>query len=73
MMDLFKLKVSSKFMKGFVAKTVSHKIYKKLGYKTDILFNEISVDTVDNDVVIHINGDLRINRTELERLLETID
>lgn len=73
MMDLFYLKVSSKFMKGFVANMVSKKIYKKFGCKVDIQFKDITIDTVNGEVMIHVNGDAKINKTEFERLLEKID
>lgn len=73
MMDLFKLKVSSKFMKGFVAKMVSNKIYKKFGCKIDIQFKDISVDTINGEVMIHVDADAKINRTEFERMLETFN
>lgn len=73
MMDVFKIKVASKFMKGFVAKMVSNKIYKKFGCKMDIQFNDIAVDTINGEVLIHINADAKINKTEFERLLEDFD
>ena len=73
MMDMLKLKVSTKFMKGFVAKTVSKKLYEKLGCKVDINFEDISVDTVNGDVLIHVNADAKINRTEFERFLEKMN
>lgn len=73
MMDMLKLKVSTKFMKGFVAKVVSKKIYEKLGCKINIQFNDISIDTVNGDVLIHINADGKINKTEFERFLEKLD
>lgn len=73
MMDLFKLKISTRFMKGYVAKTVSKKIYEKLGCKIDIQFKNIEVDTVNGDVIIKVDAEGVINRTEFERLLESID
>lgn len=73
MMDMLKLKISTKFMKGFVAKMISKKIYEKLNCKMDIQFNDISVDTINGDVVIHVDGNAKINKTEFERLLESID
>ena len=73
MMDMLKLKISTKFMKGFVAKVVSKKIYEKLGCKVDIQFKDIEIDTKDGDVIIHVDVDGKINKTEFERLLETID
>ena len=73
MMDMLKLKVSTKFMKGFVAKVVSKKIYEKLGCKIDIQFRDITVDTINGDVLIHVDADAKINKTEFERLLESVN
>lgn len=72
MMDLLKLKISTRFMKGFVAKIVSKKIYEKLGCKIDIQFRNIEIDSKDGDVIIHVDMDGKINKTELERFLESI-
>ena len=71
-MDLLKLKISTRFMKGFVAKIVSKKIYEKLGCKIDIQFRNIEIDSKDGDVIIHVDMDGKINKTELERFLESI-
>ena len=72
-MDLLKLRLSTKFAKGFVAKVVSKKIYEKLGCKMDIQFRSIEVDTINGDVLIHVDVDGKIGKTEFERLLEKID
>lgn len=66
------LKLSTKFMKGMVAKIVSRKVYKKLGYKIDIQLNDIQVDMVDGDIKLHINADGKMNKTEFDRLMKTI-
>lgn len=71
-MDMLMLKISTKFMKGIVAKMVSKKVYKKLGYKIDIGFNDIQIDTINGDVKIHIDTDVKMNRTEFERFMEEI-
>lgn len=73
MMDLLKLKISTRFMKGFVAKTISKKIYEKLGCKIDIQFRNIEIDTVNGDIIIRVDADGKISKTEFERLLESID
>jgi len=73
MMDLLKLKISTRFMKGFVAKTISKKIYEKIGCKIDIQFRNIEIDTVDGDIIIRVDADGKISKTEFERLLESID
>ena len=73
MMDILKLKLSTKFMKGFVAKVISKKIYQKLGCKVDLSFRDIEVDTIDGNVKIHIDVDGTVSKTEFERLIEKMD
>ncbi len=73
MLDLFKLKISTKYMKGFIAKVISKKICKKFGCRVDINFRDIDIDTVDGDVVIHIDVDGKINKEEFEKLLKYND
>ena len=73
MMDLLKIKLSTKFMKGLVAKTISKRIYKQLGYKIDIQLNDVQIDVVDGDVQIHLDVDGKMNKTEFSRIMERID
>ena len=71
-MDMFMLKLSTKFMKGTVAKILSKSIHKKLGYKIDIQLNDVRIDNVDGDVKFHIDADGKINKTEFNRLMEDL-
>ena len=71
-MDILKLKLSTKFMKGIVAKVVSRNIYKKLGYKVDIQLNDVQIDVIDGNVKFHIDADGEMNKTEFSRLMEDI-
>ena len=71
-MDMLMLKLSTKFMKGIVAKIISRKIYKKLGYKIDIQFNDVKIDMVDGEVKLHIDVDGKMNKTEFNRIMEMI-
>lgn len=73
MMDLLKIKLSTKFMKGLVAKIISKRIYKQLGYKVDIQLNDVQIDIVDGDVQIHLDVDGKMNKTEFSRIMERID
>ncbi len=73
MMDLLKIKLSTKFMKGLVAKIISKKIYKQLGYKVDIQLNDVQIDVIDGDVQIHLDVDGKMNKTEFSRIMERID
>ena len=71
--DLLKIKLSTKFMKGLVAKIISKKIYKQLGYKVDIQLNDVQIDVIDGDVQIHLDVDGKMNKTEFSRIMERID
>lgn len=73
MMDLFMLKLSTKFMKGLVAKFISKTVYKKFGYKIDIQLNDVLIDVIDGNVKFHIDADGKMNKTEFHRLMEEID
>lgn len=73
MMDLLKIKLSTKFMKGLVSKIISKRIYKQLGYKIDIQLNDVQIDVVDGDVQIHLDVDGKMNKTEFSRIMERID
>lgn len=73
MMDLLKIKLSTRFMKGLVAKIISKRIYKQLGYKIDIQLNDVQIDVVDGDVQIHLDVDGKMNKTEFSRIMERID
>ena len=71
-MDMLMLKLSTKFMKGIVAKIISRKLYKKLGYKIDIQFNDVKIDMVDGEVKLHIEKNKKMNKTEFNRFMEMI-
>lgn len=73
MMDLLKLKIPTKFMKGIIAKIISRKIYKQFGYKVDIQLNDVQLDMIDGDVKFHIDVDGKMNKTEFSRLMEKIE
>jgi len=71
-MDEMKLKLSTKFMRGMLAKVISRSIRKKYGYKIDILLNEIDLDMKDGQTHLHLDVDLDINSDEFKYLMKTI-
>lgn len=71
-MDELKLKLSTKFMRGIVAKLISKALVKKLGYEIDILLNEIEVKTEDGKVHLHIDADAEIENSEFKKMLKSI-
>ena len=71
-MDELKLKLSTKFMKGIVANLISKALFKKLGYRIDILLNEIEIRNDGDKIRIHINADAELEKNEFVGLLKSI-
>lgn len=72
-MDEMKLSLSTKFMRGVLAKIISKLIKKKFGYKVDLYFSEIKLDMVDGQTHVHLNVDLDMDSDEFKKLLKTIN
>lgn len=72
-MDILMIKLSTKFMKGMVAKIIARKVYKKFGYKIDIQLNDVQIDMINGDIKLHIDADGKMNKTEFDRLMEMIN
>lgn len=72
-MDEMKLKLSSKFMRNIVSKILSKMIYKKLGYKVNIQFNELNVDIVDGETKISANVEASFNSNEFKNIMKAIE
>lgn len=71
-MDELKLKLSTKFMRGFIAKLVTKAIYKKVGYEIDIQLNEIEVETIDGKIHLHVSADAEVNNDEFVKIIKGI-
>ena len=71
-MDVLKLKLSTKFMKGMVANLISKALNKKLGYNIDILLNEIEVKNENGKILVHIDADAEVDNGEFVKILKSI-
>lgn len=71
-MDELKLKLSTKFMRGIIAKIISKAIYNKLGYKIDIELNEIVIEMIDGKVHLHTNVDASIDNEEFKNIVKSV-
>jgi hypothetical protein len=67
-MDEMKIKISTKFMRGIVAKIASKVIANKLGIKADIQLNGIFVEKINDKIHLHIDVDADIDETSLLKL-----
>lgn len=70
-MDELKLKLSTKFMRGILAKIVAKTIFKKFGYEIDVQINEIEVSTHDGKVYLHINADAETSDDEFKKIIKS--
>lgn len=70
-MDELKLILSTRFMKGLVAKMIAKAIKKKTGYDITIQLNEIVVGTVDGKVCVHANVDAEIETEDFVQIVKS--
>lgn len=72
-MDELKLRLSTKFMRGLVAKLISKAISKKLGYKINIELNAIDMETQDGVTHFRLDVEANVNNDELRRIVKDMD
>lgn len=64
-MDEMKIKLSTKLMRGIVAKIASKVILKKFGFKPEIQLNGISIEKINDKVHFHIDVDADVEEKDL--------
>ena len=72
-MDEMKIKLSTKFMRGIVAKLISKAIYKNIGIKPTIQISEIEAEMKDGKIRFHINADGEIDQKVLPKIEQIVD
>ena len=71
-MDELKLKLSTKFMRGIITKIISKAIFKKYGYKIDIMLNEIELENVDGKIRLHADVDAEVTNEDFKKIIKSI-
>lgn len=71
-MDEMRVKLSTKFMRGVVAKLISMAISKKYGCKVDIQLNDLDISFVDGDTNISTNVDIKLNSDEFKKIIKSV-
>ena len=64
-MDEMKIKLSTKLMRGIVAKIASKVILKKFVFKPEIQLNGISIEKINDKVHLHIDVDADVEEKDL--------
>lgn len=67
-MDEMKIKLSTNFMRGIVAKIAMKVISSKLGFKPDIQLNGISLEKVGSKIHLHLDVDADIHEKDLLKI-----
>ena len=73
MMDEMRLKLSTKWMKGMVAKILEKAILKSVGYRPRIHIEEIMLEMRDGKIGFKINAGGEIDEKVLEKVNRIID
>lgn len=71
-MDELKLKLSTNFMRGILAKLLVKLISKKFGYNVDIRINAIELKTEDGKIKIHADVDGEVTNEEFKNIVKSI-
>lgn len=67
-----KLKLSTKLMRGIVAKLLSMAIHKKYGYRVDIQLNSLDINFVDGETTISTSVEAKLESKEFMKIVKTI-
>ena len=71
-MDEMKVKLSTKFMRGIVAKLMAKAIYKKYGYKVDIQLNDLDISFIDGETKLNTNVEVKLDSTEFMKIVKSV-
>lgn len=72
MVDEMKLKVSTIFMRNFVAKLIKDFIYKKYRCRIDIQLNKLDIEVVDGKARLRTDIEASTDNTELISMLKNL-
>lgn len=72
-MDEMRIKLSSSITRTIISKLITKYIRKSLGIKPVIKVNEITVNTVNNKMHIHVDVDSIIDEGSYLKVLQKID
>lgn len=68
--DEMKLKLSTKIMKGLIAKLIVRVIRNKIGCNVDIQLNALDIELLNNgQIKLHTDVDVSMDKTELMDIL----
>lgn len=66
------VRITTKFMRGMIAKILSKVIQKKVGCKVDICLDEFSIAFDDDKAHVHLKAGAELGKDELSKLLKPL-
>ena len=72
-MDEMFVKVRTNFMKKFVAKMLSNLIYKKLGYRVDVMIDKLDIDYTDGNTTVATSLELKLGSNEFVKIAKALE
>lgn len=71
-MDELKLKLSTKFMRGIVAKLLTKLISKKFGYDIGIQLNKIEVENIAGKISLKLDVEAELSTDEFMNIIDEV-
>jgi len=71
-MDIMKIKLPNKIMRGIVTKIIKKSIVKKFGYDIDIRIEELEIKNENGRVYLHLNADAETSSEEFTDIVNKL-
>lgn len=72
-MDILKLNLGSKLLRGIVSKLIVKYIKKHFDCDTELKLNDLKLSYVDGDVIVKTDLQLKLNSNDVKKILAQIE
>ena len=69
-MDMFKFKLGSKLMKGFLTNLIKKEVNKKLGIDIDLIINDLDISLENGKGHVHIDADADLKGDDVMAIIK---
>lgn len=72
-MDILKLNLGSKLLRGIASKLIVKYIKKHFDCETQLQLNDLKLSYVDGDVIVKTDLQLKVNGNDVKKILAQLD
>ena len=72
-MDILKLNLGSKLLRGIASKLIVKYIEKHFDCETQLQLNDLKLSYVDGDVIVKTDLQLKVNGNDVKKILAQLD